>query len=186
MKPRRQYKSDRLMTPGASTEEIRCDFAVAPFDREALAMDRKWGVDALPELVSTETAARFGSAMAKLNAAMESADPDETAARAAVCIRGLQAMDAEATAAGHKPADPDIWIGEVEGRKFGIIRDGREWPAAHAKADGMTIYSMQEIAAILADYESPAVREVKRQFPGADVTRVRTPIEKALNDEIPF
>ena len=53
---RRQKKSDRLITPHASKDEIMIDFAIGPFDRLTREMERKWGVDMLPELVSAETA----------------------------------------------------------------------------------------------------------------------------------
>ena len=46
-KPIRQTKFDRLMNPGASEAELRCDYAVAPFDRVALDMERIWGIDRL-------------------------------------------------------------------------------------------------------------------------------------------
>ena len=47
---------------------MMCDYALAPFDRRFREMDKKWGCDKLPELVSAETAAKWGSTMEKLNA----------------------------------------------------------------------------------------------------------------------
>jgi hypothetical protein len=43
----------------------------------AFAMDKKWGVDRLVELVSPDMAERYGAAMAKLNAAIDARDPEQ-------------------------------------------------------------------------------------------------------------
>jgi len=190
MTPIRQNKHDRLLTPGASSSEIACDHAVAPFDRVCRDMERKWGIDRLPELVAPETAARFGKAMGVLNDAINRADADATAAAAANCIRGLQAMDAAATAAGHKPISPGVWEVEYEGRTFGIIRDTAEWPAAAAQRPGLTLYTLREVAVALAA-SADAVAVVKAAMPGAQVTAIRkpaplSPLAEELEDEIPW
>ena len=68
-KPGRQKLEDRLISPSAASPEgIGCDMALGGLDRMAREMDRKWGVDRLPDLVSPEMAAKYGSAMGKLNA----------------------------------------------------------------------------------------------------------------------
>ena len=65
----RQKLEDRLISPSAaSPNEVACDLALGSLDRVAREMDRKWGVDRLPDLVSPEMAAKYGSAMGKLNA----------------------------------------------------------------------------------------------------------------------
>jgi hypothetical protein len=128
-RPTRQRKADRMIHAGVSQEEIQCDYALGPFDRMAFDMDKKWGVDMLVELVSPETAQKYGSAMAKLNAAIEAKDSAMVAARAAVCMRGMQAMDAEATAAGKQPASDDVWILAFNGKQVGLLKNGRAWQA---------------------------------------------------------
>jgi hypothetical protein len=70
-RPTRQRKSDRMLHSGVTQEEIQCDYALAPFDHMAHSLDLKWGVDRLVELVSPDMAERYGSAMAKLNAAID-------------------------------------------------------------------------------------------------------------------
>lgn len=190
-RPRRQRKGDRLIPPGASAQEIACDYATAPFDRAALEMNRRWGVDRLPELVSPETAAKYGSAMAKLNAAIAANDPAETAARAAVCIRGMAAMDAEAINLGHKPAPAAVWLHEHDGHHFGIVRDGGDWTTLQAEHPGLHIYTMHEVGIALAQMRQRTIGildAVKAEFPGAEIQtiRQRTQIEEELDDEIPF
>jgi hypothetical protein len=68
-KPSRQKLEDRLISPlDASLNEVACDLALGGLDRMAREMDRKWVVDRLPDLVSPEMAAKYGSAMGRLNA----------------------------------------------------------------------------------------------------------------------
>ena len=186
-RPQRQRKADTLMHPGATGIDIRHDYACAPFDRAARAMDAAWGQDRLPELVSTATAEKYGSAMAKLNAAMEGNDPAETAARAAVCARGMDAMNAEAITLGHKPTPPDAWRIEVDGQPCAVIRETGDWTALAESLPGVRLYSLREVALALAAY-GQTVTATKDAFPGAQVTAVRkpSPLAQFLDDEIPL
>lgn len=188
----RQYKNkaDRLITPGETDAQIACDFTCPPLDRLAMAMDRKWGVDCLVGLVAPATAQKYGRAMAFLNSAMAAENPDDTRAAVENCIKGLNAMDAEATASGKPRADPAIWEYQHEGHTFAIIADGREWPAAYAARPGLTIYSMHEVAVALHAWKNSiaTVAAVKMAFPGAAITAVRqrSKTEIELEDEIPY
>lgn len=187
---KRQFKSDRLLSPGASPVEIECDYAVAPFDRATREMDLKWGVDRLPTLASPETARKFGSAMAKMNAAIEAGDPTETVARVGVCIRGLSALDQEAEAAGHAKADPSIWEYQLDGVTFAIMADGTSWPAIKAARPDLMLFTMREVALALkaTSLTAQPVQSVKDNFPAATVTRItpRSQLSIDLDDEIPF
>ena len=186
-KPQRHNKGDRLMHSGAKPEAVACDFGLGPFDTAARAMERKWGINRLEGLVSPETAARFGSAIGKLNAAIDNNDPAETAVRAAVCIRGLAAMDKEAEAAGHQPIPPQAQEIKVDGKLCAVLWDDAAWPAYHALRPGVRTYTPLEVANALAAY-GQAVGAIKDAFAGATVSAVRTPtpLEAELNDEIPF
>ena len=186
-RPQRQHKGDRLMHSGAKPEDVACDFAMAPFDTAARAMERKWGINRLEGLVSPETAARYGSALGKMNAAMDAGDPAETATRAAVCIRGLTAMDAEATAAGHQPIVPDAWEFQIDGKTCALLCDDAAWPVYSVTRPGVRVYTMREVANALEAYGQTAAA-VKDAFPGAEVKAVRNPtnLEIELEDSIPF
>lgn len=187
-RPHRTRKHDRLTYGGAPAVEVQCDMALAPFDRMARDMERKWGVDRLPELVSPDSAAKWGYALGKLNEATAANDPTATQQWVGVCLRGMAAMDAEAEAAGQQPSDPDIWEHEYNGHAFGIIADGREWPAAYAKRPGLTIYTMQEVAVALTAHKGAlaGISAVKAAFPGAEVKAVRTAPQPFPDDPIPF
>ena len=163
-------------------------------DHLAREMDAKWGIERLPELVSVATAQKYGVAMAHLNQCIQDSDPAKCAAAAQNCIRGLQAMDAEATAAGKQPASGEFWEYELPGSpepfRFAIMRDGAEWQAAKAKRPDLTFFSMREVAtALQAKMNSPMIQEVKEHFPGATITRLKPnpPVDYAAGgDAIPF
>ena len=184
-RPTRQKKDDRILHKGATANEIKADLALAPFDAAVREMDRRWGVDVLPELVSTESAAKWGKAMAGLNAAIDAQDPDKVKFWCEVCIRGLNAMDAEAVALGRQVSDPDIWEYELDGTVFGIIADNREWPAAYAKRPGIAIYTLREVAVALQAHKNGLVNAAKLAFPGAEIKAIRRKPED-LEDEIDF
>jgi hypothetical protein len=184
-RPKRQKKDDRVLFKQATAAEIKCDSALAPLDGASNEMDKRWGIDRLPELVSPDSAARWGKAMAGLNAAIDAQDADKTKFWVEICIRGLNAMDAEAVALGRPISDPMIWEHEYEGTVYGIIEDGREWPAAYAKRPGIAIHSMREVAVALHEHRNGLVNAVKLAFPGAEVKAVRRP-KADLEDDIDF
>ena len=187
-RPRRQRKGDRITQSGSSKAEIECDHAIAPFHRLAETMDRKWGIDRLPELVSVETAAKYGSAVAKLNDALDRDDPEGCKLRAQVCMRGLVAMDREAIEAGMPEASEEYWEYEVDGFRFGVMRDSRNWQVHHAARPDLQFFTLREIGVALKALriDSPIFAEVKKNFPTAEITRIAERGEKTLEDEIPF
>jgi hypothetical protein len=184
-RPTRQKKDDRILHKGATANEIKADLALAPFDAAVREMDRKWGIDRLPELVSVESAAKWGKAMAGLNGAIDAHDPDKVKFWVEVCLRGLASMDAEAVSLGRSVSDPDIWEHEYEGTIYGIIADGREWPAAYAKRPGIAIHTMREVAVALHEHRNGLVNAIKLAFPGAEVKQVRRP-KADLEDDLSF
>ena len=184
-RPERKKKHDPVLHPSSSRESIECDIALAAFDRASREMDKAWGVDRLVELVSPDIAKRWGQAMSDLNEAIISNDPQMVRARVDICLRGLKAMNAAAEAAGMPKADPMIWEYEYEGQTFGIIEDGRQWPAAYDKRPGMAIYTLREVAVALHAHKNGLVNAVKLSFPGAEIKAIRRKPEE-LEDEIDF
>ena len=187
-RPRRERKADRLLNPGSSRAQIMCDYAIAPMDRLVTEMERKWGIERLPELVTPELAARFGDAMAYLNKCIEENDPEKCTAAANNVIRGLHAMDAEATKLGRQPASGKYLEGELDGWKFAILLDDREWQTAQAERPDLKFFTLLEAAiALQTKISTPPIEAVKAEFPGARVVEHRqTPMGKLIDDEIPF
>ncbi len=188
--PARRRKGDRLTYSGAAAAEVQCDYAIAPLDRLAIEMDRKWGIDKLPELVSVETAEKYGRAVAQLNAALEANDPKLTAHKTGVCMRGLQIMDAEAEASGAPKATGAHWEYQLGNFKFAIIADDREWRTLKAQRPDLMIFTMREAALALKAYCEvvPAIETVKEKFPAAQITKLPQmgKSQDDLNDPIPF
>lgn len=181
-------RRDDLVHPGATSEDLAIGNALAPFDRAILDSERVWGIDRLQELVSPDTAAKWGSAIGKLNAAINAGDVAEIAARVGVCIRGLAALEAEAIARGHQPVPAEAWEIEVAGKRGFLIRDAALWPVLAQTHPGATIWTLGEVTTALAGLGS-LVADVKAQFDGATVTAIRKPeteLEKSLDDFVPF
>lgn len=173
-RPRRQRKGDRLTGLRDRANEVACDHAVAPFDRAARDMDEKWGIDRLPELVSPALAAKYGEALAHMNACIAEEDPAKLADAAANCIRGMAAMDAEATANGHQPATGEFWEYELrddhEVFRFAIIRNDAEWPALRRQRPDLLIFTMHEAAVALRGLsKKTALEAAKTHFPNAKI-----------------
>ena len=88
--PRRGRKGDSIIAPGATKEQIMVDMAVVAFDRTALEMDRKWGIDRLVDLVTPDMAIKYGQALARMNEAVsDGSDPTLAQRRANDCVRGI-------------------------------------------------------------------------------------------------
>jgi len=184
-RPKRQRMGDRLVNPDAVAAEIRIDHAVAPFDRKSREMDRKWGIDRLPELVSPETAGKFGNAIGKLNAAISSADYEECIKQVGSCIRGLEFMDREAEAAGCEKSKPEVWEYDLDDFHFAIIPDNAHWQVLADQRPGLRFFTMREAAVALRAYaDNPHVAAVKKFFPDAEVVKVSPRID--TKEPIPF
>lgn len=184
-RPQRHNKHDRLMHSAMKPEEVACDFALGPFDTAARAMERRWGVNRLEGLVPPAMAAKYGFAIGHLNACIEAANPTDTAAAVANCVKGLAAMDREAEAAGHKPIPPEAQEIDVDGQLSAILWDANQWPVYADLRPGIRTYTPREVANALAAY-GPSVAAVKDAFPGAEVKAVRSPIAQAIDDDISF
>lgn len=169
-------RPDPLTSPADTPLEIAMDHAIAPFDRACREADRKWGIDRLPELVSTDLAARYGRAVAALNTALEAQDAAGVAATAQNCIKGLVALDQAAEAAGAPKADPQVWEYDLDGWRFGVLRDDREWPALKEQRPDLQFFTMREVAQALKAYrlDSAGMKALRDVIPEARVKAIRT------------
>jgi len=186
---RGRRRPDKLTAPETYTNPISDAIfhSVQTLDRVVVQMDEKWGVDRLPALVSAETAAKFGSAKAKLDAALEDNDDVEVARRCSVLARGYASMDAEAERLGRDPMKPEAWLWRDEdGKPFAFVRESAE-AIAYGKANlGVAVFTMGEIsrlAAIFQDETGKIGTAAKIKFPGAEIVRIDG---KVPSDDIPF
>lgn len=184
-RPVRQKKSDRILHGDQEPNTIMSDFALAPLDRLALDMDRKWGIDMLPELVSVETAMKYGSAMSKLNAAIRENDPAMVRERAEIAMRGLVAMQSEAEALGAQRASTDVWEVDIDGEVYGIMRDGRSWQTVKEQRPDLNLVTLREVAVALQFFNANKfISATKKNFPDADVIGISK--NASMDGEIPF
>jgi hypothetical protein len=157
--------------------------ALKPLDRVAVEFEAKWGVERLPRLVAPDMAAKFGSARDKLNEAIRENDGEAVAKRAAVMIRGWQALDKAATEAGCE-ALPLRTVGvKHEGRFYVVAWDRADVHRAAALSDAPeNVVTAHEL---LIAYEAlrAKIDGVKQAFPGAEVVRAALP---PGGDDCPF
>ena len=203
MKPTRRKqtrKPDRFTNPDATRAETLTHFALGPYDAACRAMDIKWGIDRLPQIVTPQMAATWGQTMANMNEAIagsySAANADQARANVIACVesalRGFAAMDAAAEAAGAPKSNPQVWEFEVDGQMLAIIKDDAHWPALKAQRPDLIFYTIREVAAALraTDLTGEIVKEAKRHFPNAHVSKITNtanPVNWDLGgDRIPF
>jgi len=162
---------------------------ITPADEAAATMERKWGIDRLPLLVSPETRARFQAAHDLRNGEYDLATPERRDALDAMMARAWAALDAEATQRGAETLPPAIYEIPLEGLPGAVAAvclDDRHAQAItlRAKAEGrcVTTWTLAEVAAVIQ--ANSVVNAIKDAWPGAKAERRS---RSALpDDEIPF
>lgn len=188
-RPQRLKASDRMLSGPSKVEEQAVQMTLAPFDRVAKEMDTAWGIDVLPELVEPEMAQKYGQALGKLNAAIEACDLETVVKYVGVCVRGMQAMNEAALAAGMQPASDDVWTVEINGRVYGLVRDDRQWARLAQQMPDVELLSSREMALAIEVYKrsetGKLIEAAGQAFPKAEVTGFVV-TNDSLEDEIPF
>jgi hypothetical protein len=188
---RPDYWTNREALGNATAEAIH--YSIMPLDKVAVDMELKWGCERLPQLVSTETALKFGSAKAKLDEAIQANDPQAVAKRADVLIKGWKVLNDEAEANGHKPLSPKIWPHTTDkGFQFAVAQGNPDAIKALKEDEalkGVVVYSLEELGRMLESERS--LNALKLQLPGQPIksVSVMTPARRAMylvDDEIPF
>jgi hypothetical protein len=146
--------------------------ALRPFWRAEEKAAQKWGgIVRLQSLVSPELSARYGSAYAKLQAAIKAFDSQETAQLAGVCIRGLDALD-KAASESHESFEPRAVFIQHHGRSYVVAIDRADVAAIKAP-DGVPVLSIQELLEarqIVLDGQIKALDAMQTAFPGSEVS----------------
>ena len=162
--------------------------ALKPYDKLVSDLETRWGYDRLPQLVSPETASKFQTAKAKMDAAIAyEKNPQEAVSKIGVMMRGWRALEAESKKNGHEPFPPDIWVacvGEEHGKpalEIAIVKDSAD--ASLTKKKGIITYSLVEIARIVRLFEGKKreLPKVKELFPDSEIKRANW-----KDDDIPF
>jgi hypothetical protein len=175
-----QKSAPQLPPDPYMVEEIRS--GLLPFWRVEDRMSQKWGgIVRLQSLVSPELSARYGAAKAKLESAVRAIDADETAKRASVCVRGLDALD-KAAAETHESLEPRSVFILHHGRSY-IVAIDRQDVAAIKGPEGVPVLSIQELLEarqIVLDRQTEALDAIQNAFQGAKVSFLPD------GDDLPF
>jgi hypothetical protein len=156
--------------------------ALRPFWRAEEKAAQKWGgIVRLQSLVSPELSARYGSAYAKLQAAIKDFDSQETARLAGVCIRGLDALD-KAASESHESFEPRAVYLSHHGKQYIVAIDRLDIAAIKAP-EGVPVLSIQELLEarqIVLDGQIKALDAIQTAFPGSQVSFL------PHGDDLPF
>lgn len=119
-------------------------------------MESRWGVLRLPQLVPEDLNNRWKKQWEKLNAAILSCNAAETIGLAEGCVRGWQAMEAAAVAAGFKPDIGQVM--EAVMPSGGVLRVCASLLDARKPApEGMTVLTMDQVARMVESRSLVAV-----------------------------
>jgi len=180
MKQRAKKQATQLPPDPYMVEEIRS--ALLPFWRVEDRMSQKWGgIVRLQSLVSPELSARYGAAKAKLESAIKALDAEETARRASVCIRGLDALD-KAAAESYESLEPRSVFISHHGKQYVVALDRIDLPSIKAP-EGVPVLSLQELIearAALLEHQTEALDKLQAAFQGSKVSFL------PHGDELPF
>ena len=189
----RARKPARIIEPGVVGSDVAEAVyrATLPLDEVAHKMEMKWGIDRLEKLVTPDLAAKFGVAKAHLDKAIDDNDPAMVVQKASALIRGWHALDQYATSQG-APIISEVaaaavwnWRDPVSGEAFAIAVDEASARTVGSELD-VTVYTLDEIARILAHERMKVVNMAKKVFPNSRVKKVTNTRNTPLNDSIPF
>lgn len=145
----------------------------SPLDELVNQLERKWGIDRLPHLVSPETAAKFGQAVDMHSAAQDTGQ--DMAPLNAMMERAWRALDAEATSLGKEPLPPGLFEIQPDEPERGILvvcLDDQHAQAVQlrAKAEGRVVETWTRAAVARALKAMSVVSAAGAAFPGMQVS----------------
>ena len=182
----------RLMGTSVTSERTyrKIQNYLTEYDRVVSDYERRWGVERLPLLVDPKLRDRFWSQMDRLNEAIHAESPADVEHQVQVTLRAYAALEAKAREMGNKEIEGVAWTAPMDdGRVVAIVRDVHDVGVIKKDMPDALVYSVQEVAAILAAWADrdgvDVVNQIKDVFPGATIEKV-TPLAEHLDDEIPF
>lgn len=186
-------RADAITNPDARGDAVYGAIygALRPLDAIAADMERKWGCDRLPTLVSPETGAKFEMVRERLNAAIDAGNSGEVAKEAAILFRGWKALDEEAMRLGALPRPATVWeVPDDEGKVFRVVPtdDDKAAEFAHLEPKELAarLVSVEELLRVYGMESMRIIRAAKEAFPGATVTATKDKPAPIEDDEIPF
>lgn len=167
-----------------------CRAAVNSVDKVARDLEQRWGIGKLEELASPKLAVQFEQARQNFSDAANGDDHNYLVQKAENLITGWKALEAQAIKNGHSPDDAEVWYAiapeDVGEYTFAIVKNASD-AAAVDREKYPRVYSLDEVARIIHNFENSMIRKAKEIFPNSTITKIGDNTNKEpLNDPIPF
>lgn len=186
------------MMPPPTRNEVATKIGniIANVTEHANIMNRRWGFNRLPHIVSIDLMERFKVQQFKWQSAcMECigsclpADIERVTAHGEAMIRGYDMLDKQALALGKSPTPPGQWEFELaDGTPIVLVRTRAEMGNVDREPFAQ-VWCLEEIGEIISRF--PELVLTKDKFPEMEIIRMtpstslRKAVDDALND-IPF
>lgn len=148
-------------------------------DALEVEMELKWGRDRLRLLVSTELREKFDRQRYLTSQARWMGELEDVRREAGRMAKAWIALDKAAEAGGAQVLDPAIW--EVclnDGTVATIVKEPQLANRILAEGRRINVYTLEEIAHMISAF--PEIAKVKKEFPGATVTKTKTHVTDPL------
>lgn len=119
------------MIEDLDTPTLQMRSALDRLDRVAAYMETRWGIGRLESLAPADLRVKWERQREKLNVAIEENDKANVSALVEGSIRGWNALEGAAKAAGHVPYWPDVWEYHLGGRLYRVVKCPQDAQAAH-------------------------------------------------------
>ena len=184
-KPQRGVSREFFRSSDRNLAKIQA--AITELDACVTGYEKRFGIDRLPELVSSETQVKYWRQVDKLDAAIDSDDAELVIKYASGMMRAVKAMDSEALERGHDELKGEWFECQTkDGRVLIVASSFAEANKAAKDRPGCIIYAIDEVATIICKDEAGRfVNAAKELFPAATVESVRQ-LKDKCDDEIPF
>lgn len=185
-KPAKGVQKMQMRDPH-SLNSKKVQSAIIELDKLVSDMEARWGIDRLPSLIDEQLRERFELQLDRLNKSIEMDVGVEVKREAEAMARAYQHIEKVAIANGQKELTGEFWQAPMpDGKVLAITQSFDEQYKVSKQYPDMIVYSIQEIANVLANWEDhKTIVMAKHLFQGAEVVDVR---EKELIDdqELPF
>jgi hypothetical protein len=138
--------------------------------------DERWGLDRLAELVSEETRLRFWKQLARCRLAYQARDVEGYRSACGGMIRAYDALEKEAESLGADPVTVDVMEGQRDdGSVFGVAANADSAWAYSLQRPSVDVWTLEELAVILAAPVFTQAVRLKREIPGCEVMSIIVP-----------
>jgi len=138
--------------------------------------DERWGLDRLAELVSEETRLRFWKQLARCRLAYQARDVEGYRSACGGMIRAYDALEKEAESLGADPVTVDVMEGQRDdGSVFGVAANADSAWAYSLQRPSVDVWTLEELAVILAAPVFTQAVRLKREIPGCGVMSIIVP-----------